>query len=89
MSEEPKITQSMTAHVNGGNKFSELHYDIFADGKPTGISRFVKTDGKPDYMIVSDIFFKGEESFDVMAMKSVGLNQWILDRVPAVAEGGT
>jgi hypothetical protein len=38
-----KFTQRMTMHLNGGRKFSELHYAILADGKPTNLKR-----GDPD-----------------------------------------
>lgn len=91
MSEEsqsgkPKLTQTMTMHLNGGSKFSELHYKILADGEETGIKRCRRTDGSPKYLVTCDVLFIGEETFDVLATRGVGMTEWILAHMrPAMA----
>ncbi len=77
-SDRPRLTQRMTTHLNGGSKFSELHYAILADGEETGIRRYRITDGSPKYLITSDVLTDGAETFDVLATKGVGLIDWIL-----------
>lgn len=78
----PKFTQRMTMHLNGGSEFSELQFDVFADGEPTGIRHFRETNGSPKYLITRDIFVCGEDTFDVMATKGVGLQEWLLAHAP-------
>ncbi len=75
--DRPVLTQSMTMHLNGGSKFSELHYMILADGEETGIQRLRRTDGSPKY-ITQDVLTRGEESFDVLETRGVGMIDWIL-----------
>lgn len=72
-----KLTQHMTLHINGGNKFSELHYEIKADGQPTGITRHTLTNGRPKYLKTTDVLVKGDERFDILASKGVGMIAWI------------
>lgn len=76
----PVLTQSMTLHLNGGPKYSELHYEILADGKPTGITRHKSTNGRPKYLITADQFRFGDETFDVLATKGVGMSDWLYER---------
>jgi hypothetical protein len=78
---EPKLTQQMTMHLNGGSKFSELHHRIYADGVETNITRHKRTDGSPRYLITQDVFRCGDEEFDVMATKGVGMKEWLLAHV--------
>lgn len=75
--QSPVLTQQMTMHLNGGSEFSELRYDVYADGKPTGIKRRRRTSGSPEYFITDDVFWIGEEYFDVRETKGVGLRDWI------------
>ena len=81
----------MTMHLNGGSKFSELRYEILADDKPTGISRTTRTDGSPRYLKTVDVFYLGEDYFDVLATKGVGLLDWLRARIDALeaAKGAT
>jgi hypothetical protein len=80
MSEPTKktvFTQRMVLHLNGGSDFSQLNYEIMANGVSTGISRVVRTDGRPRYMKTIDQLQKGDEVFDVLATKGVGMMDWI------------
>jgi hypothetical protein len=72
-----ELKQRMTMHLNGGSEFSQLHYEVLADGKPTGITRVTITDGSPRYKKTKDEFISGDESFDVMETKGVGLKEWL------------
>lgn len=81
MNDKPVLTQSMTMHMNGGSKFSELHFKILADGKETGIKRYRCTDGSPNYLITDDLLTAGEETFDVLATKGSGMTDWILAHI--------
>ncbi len=81
----PVLTQRLTMHLNGGSKFSELRYEIDADGTPTGIRRLRRTGGSPRYLITDDFLWRGGESFDVLATKGVGMKDWILARLPGPA----
>lgn len=74
---KPVFKQQLTMHLNGGSKFSELHYAILRDDRPTGIRRHKRTDGRPKYLITEDVFFKGEEYFDILATKGVGIRGWL------------
>ncbi len=79
-------TQKMTMHLNGGNTFSELHYSILADGVETGITRHTRTYGSPHYLKIADELHAGEDTFDVLANRAVGMIAWIeshLDRAGA------
>jgi len=84
---KPKLTQKMTMHLNGGNKFSELHFRVYADGKETQITRHKKTNGSPKYLITHDVFRCGDDEFDVMETKGAGMEIWLLSHVES-AEGG-
>lgn len=79
---QPRLTQKMTMHLNGGSKFSELHYRILADGKEAGITRYRRTAGRPKYLVTADVLGCGDETFDVLAAKGVGMVDWILARLP-------
>ena len=79
--DKPKLTQTMTMHLNGGRKFSRLVYKILADGKDTGITRMTATNGSPKYLKTADELHKGEEVFDIMAAKGVGMEAWILSHM--------
>jgi len=76
-----KLTQRLKMHLNGGSKFSSLVYMIYADGRDTGITRTTKTKGRPHYLIAEDTLSFGEETFDIMQTKGVGMKEWILERV--------
>lgn len=64
-------------HLNGGSEFSELHYEIFADGKPTRITRHTFTDGSPRYVKKADVLRYGEDEFDILATRGVGMQEWM------------
>lgn len=81
MSDKPKLTQRMTMHLNGGSKFSELHYKILADDEETGITRHVRTDGSPKYLTTVDVLCCGEETFDVLETRGVGMIDWIFAHI--------
>ncbi len=74
---KPQFTQSMTCHLNGGNKFSQLDYEIKRDGKPCGVSRHTVTNGSPRYIKTRDVFVCGQDEFDVLATKGDGLLHWL------------
>lgn len=76
-----KLTQTMKMHLNGGSKFSRLVYAILADGKDTGITRITETSGRPKYLKTADKLHKGEEVFDILGLKGVGMIDWILARL--------
>lgn len=76
----PKLTLQMTLHLNGGNKFSELHYKILADGKETGITKHVRTNGKPKYIVTNSEFHFNDEVFDLMK-EPAGAIEWIEARL--------
>ena len=79
---EPKLTQKMTLHLNGGSKFSELHYKILADGKETGITRHTRTNGSPKYIVQADELHFGSDTFDFQKMQgSDDAIDWILERL--------
>lgn len=77
----PVVTQQLTAHLNGGSKFSEMHYRIYADGEETGITRHRLTTGSSKYLVTCDELRHGEETFDVLEAKGVGAMDWILARI--------
>lgn len=79
-----KFTQQLSMHLNGGREFSELHYNIFADDKPTTLKRLTRTNGSPGYIKTQDVIWdtarpdEADAMFDVLASKGVGLSEWIL-----------
>ena len=87
---KPSLTQQMTIHMNGGSKFSELHYQIYADGVPTRIRRCKQTNGRPEYLITVDVFSCGDDQFDNLAARGDGLEEWLLAHLeePIAQEGG-
>lgn len=72
-----EFKQNMTLHFNGGSDFSSLHYEVTADGKPTDITRFTKTNGRPQYRKTEDKLICGDDVFDVLATKGVGIKDWL------------
>jgi hypothetical protein len=78
-----KFTQQMAMHLNGGSKFSELRYKIFADGKPTTFMRVTRTDGSPKYTKTQDVIFDTTRPddpaacYDVLNAKPGGLQAWL------------
>jgi hypothetical protein len=72
-----KFTQKMMVHLNGGSKFSILEFQIFCDGKPTGITRSRTTNGSPRYEITSDVFRCGRGEFDLMKQSHADLQKWL------------
>ena len=83
-----KFTQQMTRHLNGGSKFSELHYRVYADGVETPITRHKRTNGSPNYLITVDVFVCGDDRFDVRETKGAGLTDWLIAHTPAAKQGG-
>lgn len=83
----PALTQRMTLHLTG-KKYSSCHYAIDADGKPTGVSRHTKTNGRPGYKIVADEMHFGEETFDILGAKGRGMVDWVLARLEDNATKG-
>ena len=80
-----KFTQQMAMHLNGGGKFSELHYHIFADGMPTNLTRRTRTDGSPRYMKTIDTISDGEKEFDVLATRGIGMEGWLNEHAKVCA----
>ena len=74
----PRFTKRMRMHLNGGAKFSELHYEVYRDGRPTGITHVRKTDGSPQYRITEDLLLCGDEHFDLLATGGLGHEDWLL-----------
>lgn len=79
-----KFTQQLTMHLNGGSDYSVLQFAVLADGKPTQIQHVQRTDGRPRYTIVVDVFSCGGDEFDVLATRRIGLMQWLIDHVDVV-----
>jgi phosphoribosylformylglycinamidine (FGAM) synthase-like enzyme len=79
---EPELTTKLTMHVNGGSKFSELHYEVLADKQPTGITIHKRTDGSPNYRYTAFEVQCGEETLDVLKAPNGAMKRWILDRLP-------
>lgn len=75
-----RLKQNLTLHLNGGNKFSELHYKITCDGVETGITRHICTNGSPKYLVQADELHFGEETFDMK--KDGDPLPWIIERLP-------
>lgn len=88
MKTEPKITGEMTLHLNGGSKFSSLHYKVLVDGKETGINRLTRTNGRPNYKKISDELYFNDETFDLLKAKGQGIKEWILERFNPSRESG-
>ena len=76
-----KFTQKMSMHLNGGSKFSQLNFDIFADGKPTNLTRVTRTAGSPKYLKTVDVISDGESRFDVLQTRGVGMEKWLTEHV--------
>ncbi len=72
-----KFTKSMSMHLNGGSNFSELHYSIKKDGKPTNAVQVTITDGSPRYLITSDLIVAGEEVYDMKEKRGAGVLDWL------------
>jgi hypothetical protein len=74
-------------HLNGGKKFSELQYNIFADGKPTNLKRVTRTDGSPNYVKTVDVIWDvtkpddPEAAFSVLETKGAGMQAWLESHV--------
>jgi hypothetical protein len=75
--EAPNFTQSMSMHLNGGEKFSQLNFKIFRDGQPTDIVRITCTSGSPKYLKTVDEFRCGDDTFDVLETRGTGLSEWL------------
>lgn len=79
---KPILTRRMTMHLNGGSKFSELHYEILADGQKTGITLHERTNGRPHYRYTARELHFGEETLDLMKPEGEDPEAWILARLP-------
>lgn len=86
--ERPTLTQRMTRHINGGSKFSELHYEILADGEPTGITLYERTDGSPQYRYTARELRYGDETLDLMDRDGSDPVAWVNARLPQAVNGG-
>ena len=76
------FTQLMMMHLNGGSKFSQLNFEVYADGKPCGIQRITRTAGSPDYLkTVDQMKAANGDIFDVLATRGVGMEQWLIEHV--------
>ena len=76
-----RFTQRMTLHLNGGDKYSELHYQILYKGELTGISRHTKTNGSPEYKVVADeLHLKGDDEGAWPIADIVNVAQMAIDR---------
>ena len=82
----PVLTKHMTLHMNGGSKFSELHYEIRADGKPTGITLHERTNGSPQYKYTAREMHFGPDTLDLMEKGHPDVTEWILARLVAPRE---
>lgn len=82
----PKMTRRMTMHLNGGSDFSELQYEWFADGNPTGIRQYVRTDGRPQYKVMVNVCTHGDEEYDLLKGDSHGLAEWVLKQLATAKE---
>jgi hypothetical protein len=78
---EPQLTQRMTLHLNGGNKFSQLHYEVLANGEPTGVTIHKYTDGSPNYKYTGFFVRCGDEELDVLADRKTNIEEWIRARI--------
>lgn len=76
-------TQKMTMHLNGGSRFSQLNFDLYADGEPTGILRITRTSGSPKYLKTVDKLCDGSEEFDILENRGVGMMGWLEGRMLA------
>jgi hypothetical protein len=80
---KPVLTQRIKMHLNGGRNWSESHFDILADGQPTGIRRVKRTNGSPRYLLTQDTFHAGGDVFDVLETRGNGMEEWLLAHLPA------
>ena len=76
-----KFTQRLTMHLNGGKKFSERRYDLFADGKSTNLKRVTRTIGSPRHLVSVDVILDVRNpdnpvEFDLLET-NVGLQAWL------------
>jgi len=76
-----KFTENLTMHLNGGSKFSELHYRVMGDGRELAITHHRRTGGRPKYLITDDVFHCKAcgADFDALASKRVGLLDWLAE----------
>lgn len=74
----PVFTQSMTMHLNGGSTYSELQFAVYRNGVKTPITRLTRTDGRPKYTKTVDVLVCGNEVFDIMETKGVGMMEWLI-----------
>lgn len=72
------FTQKTIMHLNGGSHYSVLYYRVYGDGEELPITHYVRTDGRPKYLVLEDRFSCtgcGAE-FDRMAGHA-GLLDWL------------
>ncbi len=71
-------TQKLALHLNGGSKFSQLNFELFRDGKPTGIVRITRTSGsRSGYLKTVDEIQNGDATFDILATRGAGMIAWL------------
>jgi hypothetical protein len=80
-------TQKMMMHLNGGEKFSVLDYEIYHKKKLTRITRHTRTSGSPHYLKEVDVLMYGDEHFDILASKGKGMEQWLNEQLAKGADG--
>lgn len=83
-----KFTESMTLHLNGGSKFSELHSRVSGDGRELPIMHRRRTDGSPKYLITDDVFHctACDAEFDRLAAEGAGLVDWLTEHAGHAAD---
>ena len=84
--DKKKLRKRMTAHLNGGPKFSELHYRVTYDGKDTPLSHHRRTDGRPSYKITQDEWHNDEDQsdwLDAMGKSGDEVMAWLRVRIDA------
>jgi hypothetical protein len=69
-------------------QFTESHYKILADGRSTGITRHIRTSGRPQYRKTIDHFQCGEDTFDALAAHGVGMMDWLYAHVTPGTSAG-
>jgi hypothetical protein len=76
-----KFMQKETLHLMGEG-FSTMGFDIFADGKPTRITRVKLTKGSPKFELTLDEFACGDETYNMLGERTEDLQKWLERHVP-------
>jgi len=74
---KPEWTQEMSMHLNSGNKFSQLNYRLYRDGKFSGIIRITRTGGSPKYLkTVDELQAANGEVYDALNGREGSMLDW-------------